>query len=423
MKRLLLTVIGIFAFTALFLFYIVPPQQTIDSTSPYIITSSNKDKKKILIFSSRGGGGHISVMNALEQYLKEDFCVGHSFIFTDVLGHFDPIQKFLNGKATGEDWYNFTLKRKLHPLTHMTYNFGSWYYNFCQKSVEPLLEEYLTENKPDLIISVIPLINNLILRVAKKLDIPFLLIPTDLDATIATNGIHKPNYKKFYLALSYQDPAILDSFKKAAIDKKYISYIGFPVKKEFFEPHNYRAIKKEFNIAEDKPVILLLMGAQGSSELYTFSRQLSKLPIPAHVIIVLGKSEHLRKSLNRIDFPEHISTTMLGFTDRIPDLMRISDVLLTKSGSVSVNEAIYAQLPLLLDGTSTVLQWEQLNHRFIQKNQIGNIIKRSYSIPSLVTTMLTNKAYVDNIKKNLESLDKKNPEQEIKLLVKKILIG
>lgn len=421
MKKLLLTITTIFIGAALFLFYVVPPQYRIESKSPYILTSSNKDKKKILIFSCLGGGGHISAMKALEQYLEADFCVGHAFIFSDVLGYVDPAQKLLNGKVSGEDWYNFLIKRKWYQLINITYNFGSWYYNFCKKTVLPLLEEYLTTHKPDLIISVAPLINNLVLKVAQKMNIPFLLIPTDLDATIAMNGIYKPNYDKFYLALSYQDPAILETFKKADVDEKYISYVGFPVKKEFFEPHNYRAIKKEFDIPEEKPVVLLLMGGQGSSELYTFSRQLAKLKIPAHLIIVLGKSEYLRRSVQNINFPSHISLTILGFTDRIPDLMSISDLFITKSGSVSVNEAMYAQLPLLLDGTSAAINWEQFNHRFIKQNKLGTIIKRSYNTPGMVTSLLVNKQHYESIKKNLASFDKKNTEQEIKLLVRKIL--
>jgi UDP-N-acetylglucosamine:LPS N-acetylglucosamine transferase len=420
-KKLLTTIASIFIGTALILIYIVPPQQVLESQSPYILTSANKDKKKVLIFSSRGGGGHISVMQAIEQYLQEDFCVGHSFVFADVLGRLDPAQKILNGKVSGEDWYNLLMRKKWYQLTNLTYSFGSWYYNFCRKSVEPLIEKYLATHKPDLIISVIPLINNLILNVAKKMNIPFVLVPTDLDATIAMNGIHNPQYENFYLVLSYPYEAIHETFKKAHVDKQYISYAGFPVKKEFFEPHNYRAIKKEFDIPEDKPVILLLMGAQGSRELYEFSKQLAKLEIPAHLIIVLGKSEHLRKSFNRITFPKNISTTILGFTDRIPDLMHIADLFITKSGSVSVNEALYAQLPMLLDGTTTVMQWEQFNHQFIVKNQFGAIIKKSYKIPTMVTRLLTNKIFYENMKRHLAAFDKKNPEQEIKMLVRKIL--
>ncbi len=41
------------------------------------------------------------------------------------------------------------------------------------------------------------------------------------------NGIYKPDYDKFYLALSYQDSAILESFKKAHIDEKYIRMSAF----------------------------------------------------------------------------------------------------------------------------------------------------------------------------------------------------
>ncbi len=40
----------------------------------------------------------------------------------------------------------------------------------------------------------------------------------------------------------------------------------------------------------------------------------------------------------------------------------------------------------------------------------------------MVTNMLTNKVYYENIKKNLAAFVKKNPEQEIKLLVKRILM-
>jgi processive 1,2-diacylglycerol beta-glucosyltransferase len=165
------------------------------------------------------------------------------------------------------------------------------------------------------------------------------------------------------------------------------------------------------------------MGAQGSNELYTFSKQLAQLSIPAHLIIVLGKSEHLRKAFTRITFPSHISTSLLGFTDRMPDLMRVSDILLTKSGTVSVNEALYAQLPMLLDGTSGVLEWEQFNHKFIRKHEFGNIIKHSYNIPHMVTLLLTNKAYNERIKQRLAQFEKKNTEQEIKLLVRSILLS
>ena len=179
-------------------------------------------------------------------------------------------------------------------------------------------------------------------------------------------------------------------------------------------------MRKDFNIPEGKPVILLMMGSQGSKEISEFSWQLSKLKVPAHLIIVLGKSEHLRRSLQSIWFPKHITVSILGFTNRIPELMNISDLLITKSGSITVNEAIYAQVPILLDATTTVLRWEAFNHKFIEKNGFGTIVKKYKNIPKLVTHLLT-PSEQEIMKKNLALFDKKNPEQEIKLLVRNLL--
>jgi processive 1,2-diacylglycerol beta-glucosyltransferase len=359
-------------------------------------------------------------MNALHEYLGDEFCVGHSFIFTDVLERMDPTQ-WVSRASTGEDVYNFFLKKKWFPLTNLMYRFGAWYYPFRKQSIEPILVEYLKKYTPDLVLSVIPLVNSALLAATQKLNIPFLLIPTDLDATIALTGIKKPTYDKFYMAISYDNEPINETIRKAEIDPSSVTYTGFPVKKAFFEPHNTRAIKKEFDIPEEKPVILLLMGAQGSQDLYKFSKQLSKLPIPAHVIIAIGRSEELRKSLEMIQFPKHITTTIIGFTHRIPDLMAISDLFITKSGSVSFNEAIYSQLPMILDGTSGVLNWEQLNHGLVKKYGLGDIIKRYFRLPNMVTEIVSNKEKIATIKQHFKQFTEKNPEQEIKLLVKRIL--
>ncbi len=420
MKRIISTLIGIVLVAGILFCYLMPPQRVIiQSETPYKITSTNRDKKKILIFSSRGGGGHISVMNALYEYLDDTYLIGHSFIFTDVLSQIDPAQWVTKGN--GEDFYNFCLKRKWYQCTNLMYNFGSWYYLWRQKKIQPIIEKYLQEHKPDLVISVIPLVNSIILDATTKLKIPFLLIPTDLDATIALNGIDTVSYDKFHLALSYNCPEVNEVPQKANIDPRYISYTGFPVKKAFFEPTNVRATRKSFGIPEDKPVILLLMGAQGSQDLYKFSKNIAKLQSPAHVIIVLGKSEELRSSLESIYFPPHITRTILGFTNQIPDLMKMSDLLISKSGSVSFNEAIYAHLPIILDSTSGVLKWEQLNHIFVKKYKLGESIKKIYRLPHMITDLISHKDRLEKIKENFDVFTEKNPEQEIQLLVKKIL--
>lgn len=422
MKRLIATIIAIIFVSGILFFYLMPPQkETIETESPYNIDTCNRDKKRILIFSSRGGGGHTSVTKALHQYLQDDYCVGHALMFTEVLKKFDVIQKLSNKRATSEDMHNWFAKKKWFQLLNVEYNMGVWFFSFNRKKIEQAIEKYLLKHSPDLIISVIPVVNDMVLSVAKKLDIPFLLIPTDLDPSIALNQMSAPTYDKFHLALSYDAPAIREKVKEKKIPQKHITYTGFPIKKEFWEPHSQRKIKKQFSIPEGKPVILLMMGSLGSDELCRFSKQLSKLTIPAHIIIAMGQSDYLKPQLERISFPEDITTTILGFTNQMPALMAISDLFITKSGSVSLNEAIYTGLPILIDDISGSLAWEKFNKDFTINHGFGDVIKRYYQIAPTVTELLGDKEKLERIKKNFDQFPAKNPEQEIRLLVKQIL--
>ncbi len=419
MKKVSAIVIFIFFCSGLALVYLVP-ERNLSEESPYNLTTHNKDKKKILIFSSKGGGGHISATNAITEYLEPEFCVGSTFVFSNLLQSIDLTSKFRLDKKTSVDSYNEFMRKSWHRMANFVARVGSWYFLLRKRTINKLLEKYITTHRPDLIISVAPIVNNNLLKVAQKLDIPFLIIPTDLDGSNATLGIKKPHYNNFRLGLAYDDPSILKKIAGAAIDKKYISYVGFPVKKSLFAPKNQRTTKKIFGIPENKPVILLMMGSQGSGQLYAFSKQIAKIKVPAHLVIILGKSNHLTRQLHKVWFPKHISHTILGFTNRIPELMSVADLLITKSGGVTVNEAIYGQVPMLLDGTSTVLRWEEFNHDFVKKHGLGRVVKKSYRIPQMVTKMLS-KEEQDRMKMNFALFDKKNPEHEIKLLVKQML--
>ncbi|HLE76574.1 MAG TPA: glycosyltransferase [Candidatus Babeliales bacterium] len=423
MKRLFATIIAIIFVAGILFFYLMPPQkEVIETESPYNIDTYNRDKKKILIFSSKGGGGHTSVTNALYQYLEHDYCLGTSYIIPHILKSIDVFQKFSNEKVTFEDMHNWLAKKKWFSLLNLEYNLGLWFFALNRKNIEKSIEEYLLAYPPDLIISVVTVANGMVLSVAKKLNIPFLLIPTDLDAFAFLNQLDNPKYDKFHIALSYDKKSIRKQFEQKKIKSDYITYTGFPVKKEFLEPSiPKKYIREAFAIPNNKPVILLMMGSLGSDELLHFSKELSKLSISAHIIIALGKNEQIKAHIEKIKFPEHITKTVLGFTDKMPAIMAISDLFITKPGSVSINEAIYTEVPILLDNTTKTIAWEKFNSGFILDTGIGEVITKYNQIIPLVTNLLTDKEKRSQIKKNFQKLTHKNPEQEIRLLVKQIL--
>ena len=149
--------------------------------------------------------------------------------------------------------------------------------------------------------------------------------------------------------------------------------------------------------------------------------QLTLVESPLHVIVVLGRNEILRPKLEELILPDNMTMTVLGFTQDIASLMAISDLCITKSGSVSFCEAIYSNLPMLLDKTTSVLRWERFNHSYTENNNLGYIIKRYSTVPRLVTQLLNNPQVIERMRDNLRALPKKQLKLEIKSLIERLL--
>ena len=377
--------------------------------------------KKIIIYTSSGGSGHISVSKALKTYLEKDYDNVTSFIFDDVLKPMDLMSTLTFQKYSGEDFYNYFVSKKYYTILNMLIRIGLWYFRIRKKRVFQLINEHIKKQKPDLVISLVPIINNTIFDVAKQHNLPFLLIPTDLDATTFIYGIKNPDYSKFHIALTFEDKDILQTIKSANIQQNQISITGSVLRPDFFEQKNKTKLKESLHIVPDIPIVMVLMGGMGSTEIIKFAKNLATLPTPAHLLLCLGINEKVRKKIQNLVFPSHITYSLIGFTERISDLMAIADILITKSGSVSVCEAIYMQVPMLLDATSTILLWERFNHDFITKHQFGDVIKQYDEIVPKVTKLLSDKKQLQYIKYNLTSYEKKHGGEEIKKLIARLI--
>jgi len=377
--------------------------------------------KKIIIFTCHCGGGHTAANNALQYYLSKNYSVQSVCIFCQVLPKTDPIRKATFNRYTLEDFYNYLSQKRWNRFFNTLLQIEYYYLKFQYKTIDGIIYNYLKKHRPDLVISIIPLVNNHILNNTEKLNIPFILFPTDLNPSIFICNIKIVNHPKFHVAVAFKDNIILKFFNLQQIPLQYINFTGFLLKPNFLTPKNRDPLKDEFKIPKNKSVILLLMGSQGVASLYKFAQQLATINIPFHLIIVRGKNGYIHEKISNISFPPHISTTILGFTQRISDLMAITDLLITKSGGASVCEAIYMNVPMLLDATSTVLAWEQLNQSFVVKHHFGEIIKQYSDLSTIVTKYLLDKKLLAAVKHNLESYKKKNGGREIKKLVGQIL--
>ncbi len=68
------------------------------------------------------------------------------------------------------------------------------------------------------------------------------------------------------------------------------------------------------------------------------------------IIVVCGNNDTLRLSIEEkyeeVIPNKHIE--VLGFTDKIPELMEVSDVIITKPGGLTVTESLAKNIPMII---------------------------------------------------------------------------
>ncbi len=343
-------------------------------------------KKKVIIFTCTGG--HTTAAQAVEEYLCNTYDVVTINIFSNTLRTVDLVRWLTFFKYGSEDIYNWFLKNRKYHFINKWLLKAHGYCRIISKAVFSAINKQIQKEKPILIISVIPLFNGYILRVVQEQNIPFLLIPTDVDLTTFLEGINNPTYPYFNVGLMVESDCSRALLRKAGINQKNIQVIGPVLRADFFYPKDIAEIRRAYGILPAKRVILLTMGSQGSVSILSFCQMLSTITIPVHLLIVLGKNTMLRSALERVAFPHSISITILDFTKNMSDLMAVADLLITKSGGMSVMEGVGMHLPMMLDATTEVIVWEQANQNFVIQRELGVAIKKVEHIKQYVESML-----------------------------------
>ncbi len=380
-------------------------------------------KKRVITFTSGGGGGHMSAAHAVRSILQDQYEVVDVYLLRDVLAPLDFVRQFSFEYSSAEDLYNYFITNRYIWFTNTLCSYGKYNMPRKDKRMQQLISDFLDINKPDLMISVIPVVNYSLLAVAEKKGIPLIIVPTDLDNSMFVIGMEKSNlhYPLYRYISPFDHLGILKIIESGGIPKQNLVVGGFPIREEFFVKKNIKKLKNDFGIPLNKPVITVLMGAAGSSSTYDYVKKLSHSKHALHVIVCLGRNEALRKKIEKIRLPYNVTLSIIGFTDQMPDIMAMSDLLITKCGTVSVMEAVHAQVPVLLDCTARAVMWEAFNVKFITENGFGLAVNNLSELDYLIDKVLVDRDFYGQCKLNLKKFEKPRFSTILKDLVAKLL--
>lgn len=405
---------------------------------------SDSRKKKILVLVSRGGGGHKSAAEALQQILGDAYDVEISYVFQDTLKSTDFLNILTGGRFTGEDLYNLFLKYHQKGLIQWIVNSGKKV--MCGRRVQRAFHRYLKNlpQLPDLIISPTPLINYRTACAAQTFNIPFLIIPTDLDGSTFLSGFPaNATPLNFKIALSYDDHEVRETtLENRKLLEEQVVISGFPVKPACthkYSTQEKQQIRSSFNLFESHKTVTLIMGAVGGNLIFNHVKSMITLDPRVHglhleINVCTGNNTkiaskirtllHLQgaRALEHDTFilPTGLVVHVRGYVSNLIHLMAVSDLVITKTGSCTVNEAIYMEKTLLLDNTerstARCLTWEKFNVPFVEKYGLGLSFTDSRQLPMLIPSLLK---YPEKTKTTLE---KPSFEENVRSIVRSMTI-
>src|SRR5262249_42064443 len=137
-----------------------------------------------------------------------------------------------------------------------------------EHKLEHIIDYGIDIYEPDLVISLIPFINYPASEAARKRDIPYLLITTDNDLRHWILGLEKLKHPDFKVTIGSDLATSKQLLLKLNIPETSIKTIGLPLRPEFIMSKDEQKIREEFQIPDDKHVVLIMMGGAGGSKAY-----------------------------------------------------------------------------------------------------------------------------------------------------------
>ena len=166
-----------------------------------------------------------------------------------------------------------------------------------------------------------------------------------------------------------------------------VAVTGIPISSRFAARLNPTALRKRFGLRDDLPTLLVLSGGFGLGPVAEILNELDKLSKPVQILVVCGRNDELRHELAMRDRRQ--PTHLFGFVQNMPELMAVSDLVITKPGGLTSSEALAMGKPLFI--LNPIPGQEAANSDFLLQNGAAMKANRMEDLPFRLEKLLGSK--------------------------------
>ena len=314
---------------------------------------------RLLLLSSDTGEGHNSAAAAIRNAARSG---GLDASIRKPLEESTSISRFLG------NFYKTLLCRP---------QYMHWYFRLIDRTrpnerdffyfrIRNYIGRFLESEKPDILLSVHPMLNHFIQRYIKeeRFPIPCYTFLTDPFPPF-WRGWASPFVDRYFVPTQ----EALHALTAAGIPTGRIELVRMPVR-EGFRPstmNENQQVRKELDL-DSAGIILINGGARGGGPLYRIYQTIRASAPNSNILAVCGRNEKLRGQIERL---QDSRTRAFGFLKDLHRYVAASDLVVTKPGALSTYEALACRVPVLLAGINGLMPQESGFFRAAKRYDFG----------------------------------------------------
>ena len=352
--------------------------------------------KKVLIFYASYGGGHLSASNSIKQHINENFTNFETKLVDCMLYVNKPINKISTtaykemAKKFPWAWGEVYSHSQQGPLAHIT----STSNKLMAKKLFKLFEEY----NPDVVISTHPFGSQMVSYLKQKGLVNCKLATIITDFAPHTQWLVGKDFVDYFFVA--HDKMRQELIKYNDIPENKVFATGIPLSNRFLKHFDKTKITENFGLDSNKKTIKIL-------------RAFIKNCDGHQIVAISGKNEKMHEEFANLVAIENASSfvKVLGFTNDVPELMSISDLVVTKPGGLTSTESLVSGLPIVI--INPIPGQEEENAEFLKNSGVAVWIRKKDNYDEVIRNLLNNAAKLKQMKLNTKLLAKKNSTRDI----------
>jgi glycosyl transferase family 28 len=379
------------------------------------MSSMAEASPEVILYVVDAGGGHRATANALVAAAAQRRCRFRLTVksIRDVFAPLDVGHR-LGGPAL-EDIYNAMVRRQLtRHLVPLLRGF-QWTIQALRTRLVRMVAADLAFHRPAVVLSLFPNFNAVIADAVRLAcpEAPFHVLLTDF-ADLPPHFWMEPGMGGGVIVAT--EEAARQAAAMGVPPERVTRTTGMVLHPRFYPRatlERRQRTRRELDLPEDEPVILVLFGGKGSPEMAPLCQALLWHAPQARVVVVCGDNPALLSQVTRLATESYGRLRPLGFSDRVADLMAASDLLLTKPGPGSLAEAFHLQVPFVVCCNAHTIPQERFNVRFVESEGLGMTVDGWPEMAAAAARLLADPAALGVLRRNLGRLPENRAVYEV----------